>query len=75
MDRDAAGGGLDTFRQRIEGGRDTIELSPAVIRDDNTIYAVLDSKEGVLRGQDCRVKFQRTYSDRNGLELAMTYLL
>jgi hypothetical protein len=31
MDRDAAGGGLDTFRQRIEGGRDTIELSPAVI--------------------------------------------
>ena len=55
MDRDPARGGLDTFRQRIEGGRDTIELSPAVIRDYNAIYAVLDGKEGVLRGQNCRV--------------------
>ena len=48
VDLGAARRRLDDLRQGVEGRRDAVELSPAVVGDDDPRGAVLAGERGVL---------------------------
>src|SRR5262249_56562157 len=46
---DPAADGVNDLRQRVDRGRDAVELAPAVVGDDEAGGAVLAGEAGVLR--------------------------
>lgn len=52
MDRDPPLCRLDTFRQRIQRRRNTVQLPAPVVTDNDAIAAVLDREQRILRRED-----------------------